>query len=132
LRGAENRDCAARLGEGGGVRGVGVDDAANVRKAQKELSMRRRVGRGIEPPLDPLSIEIDENHVVGRQRRVVDPARLDRENAARAVDSARVAECEIDETGPWQRDIGFIGFAPEFGQHRRAPARHARKPCASA
>ena len=75
-----------------------MDDAADVRKREEEPAMGRRVGGRVERALDLLALEIDEDHVVGRERRIVDAARLDRENAAGARSMrARVAEGQVDE-----------------------------------
>ncbi len=84
---------------------------------------------GLSRPFDPASLEIDDDHVVRRERRIVDPARLDREDGPRPIDRARIAEGEIDEAVPRQGDIGLVGFTLEFLEHRLVPAQ-ARNPCA--
>ena len=76
--------------------------------------MRRRVRRRVEAALDRPSLEIDDHHVVGLQRLIVDAAGLDGEDASGAVDRAGVAEGEVDEAVPRQGDIGLEGFALEF------------------
>ena len=107
-----------------------MDDAADVWKGEEQPAVRRRVRRRVEVPLDLASLEIDDHHVVGRQRRVVDAARLDREQGPRAIDRARIAEGEVDEAVPRQGEIGLVGFALEFLEHRLDSRPQARNPCA--
>ena len=48
------------------MRRVRVHDAADLREREEKPPVRRRVRRGIEPPFDLASVEIDEHHVLGR------------------------------------------------------------------
>ena len=106
-----------------------MHDAADVREGEEQPAVGRRVRRRVETPFDRASLQINDNHVVRRERRIVDPARLDRECGPRPIDRARIAEGEIDEAVPRQGDIGLVGFALEFLEHRLVPAQ-ARNPCA--
>src|SRR6201999_2661793 len=99
-----------------------MHDAADVWKGEKQPAVGRCVRRRVELPFDTASLEIDDDHVVWRKRRVIDTAGLDREDSPRAIDRARIAESEIDEAVPWQGDIGFVDFPLEFLEHRLVPA----------
>ena len=114
VRRAEDRDLAAGLGEGRGVRAVRVDHTADGREGEEEPAVRGRVGGRVELPLDPLPVEVDEDHVGGLEVGVSDPARLDGEDALGAVDGAGVAEGEVDQPVLRQGEVGLVGLAFEF------------------
>ena len=94
-----------------------MDDAANLWEGEKQAPVGRRVRGRIELAFDALALEVDEHDVVRRQRVVGDAARLDGEDAALAVQRARVAEGEIDEAVPLQGDVRLVSLALELFQH---------------
>src|SRR5271163_4176468 len=108
---------------------MGVDHAADVWEGQEQPAMGRRVRGRVEPAPDSPPLEVDDDHILWRKRRIIDPAWLDRECGPRPIDRARIPEGEIDEAVPRQGDIGFISLTLEFLEHRLVPAQ-ARNPCA--
>ena len=64
---AEDRDGEAGLGERGGVRRTGVDDAADFPETMVEPAMGRCIGGWLQVGFDFFASEIDEHHVGGRE-----------------------------------------------------------------
>ena len=71
------RDRLAARRPGGGVRRVGVHDPADLGQLAVDVGVRRGVGRRRVLALDDLAVEVADDHVLGRQVVVGDPARLD-------------------------------------------------------
>jgi hypothetical protein len=75
--GAEAGDRAASLRPGGGEFGVGVDDAADLRKLAIEQKVRIQVAGGIEVAFYDGAVKPGEDEIGGGQCRVVYAAGLD-------------------------------------------------------
>ena len=117
VRRPEAGDLAPRLGEHRRVRAVGVGDAADLGEGLVELDVRRRVRGRVEPALDDVALEVDEDDVVGLERVVGDAARLDGHDAPAPVDAADVAERQDDQPGLGQLEVGLEDGFLEFGEH---------------
>src|SRR4029077_15681162 len=126
---AEYGDRPTSLRERGRGRRWMVDHPADIWKGEEQSAMGWRVRGWVEPTFDRPPLEVNDDHVVRRKRRVIYTARLDCECAPRPIERARIAEGEVDEAVPRQGDIGFVSFTLEFLEHRLVPAQ-ARNPCA--
>jgi hypothetical protein len=97
-----------------------VDDSGHPREGPVEDEVGRRVRRGPERTLDDrTTIQVDDDHRVGTQPVVPDPARLDRHHAGVAVERAGVAEGEHDEPGAHDLAVGLERALAQLGVRGR-------------
>ena len=120
--GAEAGDFAVGLGEGGGVEGVGVDDAADVGEVLVEVEVGGGVGGGaVGCPLceDLAGGEGEDDDVVGSEFFVGDAGGFDGDDAAAevggAVDGGGVAPGEDDQAGFLEGEVEVVDGLLEVG-----------------
>src|SRR3954452_22155775 len=94
-----------------------VHDTTDRVERQIEREMRRQVRRRPTLPFHDSTVEIDGDEVALSHYLVRHAARLDHDHSARAIDGARVAECEWREAAARQLDVRL--------QHLLSDHRHA-------
>ena len=120
VRGVEARDSVSGGCKRDGVTRVRVHDGANAVERLEEPAVRRRVGRRTQRTFGHLAVKIDDDHVAGLHRVVIDAARFDGEDAARRITDAHVAEREVDKFEFRQQQVCLVALRLEIAVAHRA------------
>ncbi len=92
MGGARRGNAFPGLRPDGGVAGVGVHNAADIRKLLIQQAVSRRIGRGFLFTFYHLAgFNAHHDHVLGGHHRIIHPGRLDNKYALLAADGADVA-----------------------------------------
>src|SRR5664279_3470917 len=98
---AQTRDGSLRLRPRRRVRGMGMDDAADLGELEVEETVGWRIDRRSQRAFDhPAVLERDDDHIVRRQPGIRAATRLDHEHTRGAVDATGVAERKGYQPGP--------------------------------
>ena len=107
MGGAVAGNAPACLGPAGGVGGMGVHNAPDLRKRLIELRMGGSVRGGIVAPLHFLAVQVYYNHIFRRQLVIFHPAGLDDKQTALPVNGADIAPGKGHKTVSGQSHIGL-------------------------
>ena len=77
--------------------------------------MGRRVRRRVETSFNLASFQVDDDHVVRRERRVIDPSWLGREHGSRAVETRALGRTGLNVTSVCVGTSALGGFPAQYG-----------------
>ena len=96
------------------MKAVRVGDAADLGKLTVEVQMRFGIRRGTQRALHNIAIEIEDDDVLRRQRRIIDAAGFDGPQATSAVDSGNIPPRQTDEAAGDEGMIGCTNLGAEI------------------
>ena len=91
-----------------------MDDAADLVEGLVERKVSRRVGGGPSTSVHDFALEVHHDDLLGGQPVVRDATRFDRDQAARAVDSAGIAPGERYQAVRRESEIGGEDLLAQF------------------